>query len=87
MLRPERTLPSPLDRAGPSNAERAWIDIIVIDDSEPAIALAGTRFHLRLPDRSMHEGALDGRGRVYVNDIEPGKCWLELTDFAGGFNT
>lgn len=70
-----------------SRRERAWIDIIVIDDSEPAIALAGTRFQLRLPDRSMHEGVLDGRGRVCIDDIEPGKCWLELTELAGGFNT
>lgn len=69
-----------------SRPERAWVDILVIDDSEPAIALAGTRFQLRLPDRSTHEGVLDGRGRVFVDDIEPGKCWLELTELAGGFN-
>ena len=69
-----------------SRPERAWVDILVIDDSEPAIALAGTRFQLRLPDRSTHEGVLDGQGRVHIDDIEPGKCWLELTELAGGFN-
>lgn len=60
--------------------KRAWIDIVVIDDSAPARALAEAGFRLRLPDYSIREGALDGQGRVYLDDIEPGRCWIELTD-------
>lgn len=60
-----------------------WVAFTVIDDDDPARPLAGARFRLRLPDASTVAGALDGDGHARVDDIEPGKCWLELTDLRG----
>lgn len=63
---------------------RAWIDVIVVEDSAPTRALAGRKFRLRLPDGSTRDGTLDGQGRVYIDDIEPGRGSLEVTDFGVG---
>lgn len=60
--------------------ERAWVDITVIDDGEPARPLAGVGYRLTLPDRSVRTGALGSEGRVREDDVEPGKCWIELDD-------
>jgi phosphoribosylformylglycinamidine (FGAM) synthase PurS component len=60
-----------------------WVAFTVVDDDDPPRPLAGTRFRLRLPDASTVAGALDGDGHARVDDIEPGKCWLELTDLRG----
>lgn len=60
-----------------------WVAFTVIDDDDPARPLTGARFRLRLPDASAVAGALDGDGHARVDDIEPGRCWLELTDLRG----
>lgn len=60
-----------------------WVAFTVVDDEIPARPLAGARFRLRLPDASAVAGALDGDGHARVDEIEPGKCWLELTDLRG----
>ena len=60
-----------------------WVAFSVVDDDDPPRPLAGARFRLRLPDASTVAGALDGDGHARMDDIEPGKCWLELTDLRG----
>lgn len=60
-----------------------WVAFTVVDDDDPPRPLAGARFRLRLPDTSTVAGALDGDGHARVDDIEPGKCWLELIDLRG----
>lgn len=75
-----RELPPPAD--GPAPA-LTWVSFTVVDDGEPARPLTGARFRLRLPDASAVAGALDGDGHARVDDIEPGRCWLELTDLRG----
>jgi hypothetical protein len=79
---------TPVDtwRETESHRDRAWIDIMVIDDSVPPRALAQAGFRLRLPDYSTRDGILDSQGRVYLDDIEPGRCWLELTDPGRGID-
>lgn len=72
--------PAPVPREPEPARKRGWIDIVVVDDSTPARALIEAGFRLRLPDHSTREGALDGQGRVYLDEIEPGRCWIELTD-------
>lgn len=67
--------------------ERAWIDITVVDDSVPPRPLSGVRFALGLPDSSRREGALDGEGHLRVEDIDTGKCFLELTEVRTGLTT
>ncbi len=65
--------------------ELAWIDITVFDDRVPARLLARTRFRLSLPGGSVREGALNSQAHLHVDDIEPGKCWLELSDLGRDF--
>ena len=60
--------------------ERAWIDIEVVDDSVPPRPLGAVRFHLRMPDGSTRDGAFDGEGQLHVDDVEPGRAWLEVKD-------
>lgn len=82
--RPSAVEPAaPVDDFKPTPA-RAWIDVIVVEDSVPMRALAGRKFRLRLPDGSTRDGTLDGQGRVHVDDIEPGRGSLEVTDFGVG---
>lgn len=57
-----------------------WVGFTVVDDDDPARPLAGARFQLRLPDAATTAGKLDGDGHARVDDIHPGKCWLELTE-------
>lgn len=76
---PAAPAPGPEARSPQPRRERAWIDITVVDDSVPPRPLSGVRFALSLPDRSRREGALDGQGHVRVEDIDGGKCFLELT--------
>ncbi len=66
--------------------ELAWIDITVVDDRVPARPLARTRFRLSLPDGSVREGVLNDQAHLRVDDIEPGKCWLELRDLGRDFD-
>ena len=60
--------------------EAAWVDITVVDDRVPAQPLARTQFRLTLPGGAVREGALNGQAHLRVDDIEPGKCWLELSN-------
>jgi hypothetical protein len=61
-----------------------WVAVVVIDDDAPGRPLAGASFRLRLPDASIVTGVLDRGGHTRVDDIEPGKCWIELTDIERG---
>ncbi len=82
---PVKQPPAPLPSSEPRRA-RAWIAVTVVDDRVPARPLAGARFRLTLPDGSVREGVLNGQGHLRVDDIEPGKCWLELSDLGRGFS-
>ncbi|MFZ6179859.1 hypothetical protein [Nannocystis pusilla] len=62
-----------------------WVALNVVDDEEPARPLPRLRFQMRLPDGSTRTGALDGQGYVLVEDIDPGRCWVELKDIRRGF--
>ena len=64
--------------------ELAWIDITVVDDSVPPRPMSGIRFGLSLPDGSRRQGTLDGQGHLRVENIDPGKCFLELADLRTG---
>jgi hypothetical protein len=59
-----------------------WVAVMVVDEDERP--LVGARFRLRLPDASIVIGVLDGNGHTHVDGIEPGKCWIEITDIERG---
>jgi hypothetical protein len=79
-LASQAIVPAPPHQPHQPHRPRAWIDITVVDDSVPAEPIQGARFRLRLPDGSTRTSALDDQGRVYIDDIEPGQCWLELIE-------
>lgn len=75
------SLARPLEasRAIEARREAGWIEITVVDDSEPARPLRGARYHLSLPGDSTRQGTLDGTGHLRVDGIEPGRAWLDLS--------
>jgi hypothetical protein len=62
----------------------SWVALTVVDDDEPGRPLPQLQFRMRLPDGSTRTGALDGQGHALVEDIEPGRCWVELGDVRRG---
>lgn len=64
--------------------ESTWVAVTVVEEDDFGRPLAGARFRLRLPDASIVTGALDSNGHTRVDGIEPGKCWIELTDVERG---
>lgn len=49
-----------------------WIEIELLDDNGQPVA--GAKYKIELPDRSIHTGTLDQNGRVRYDGILPGSC-------------
>jgi type VI secretion system secreted protein VgrG len=55
-----------------------WIEIeLVGEDDKP---IPGARYRMTLPDGSVDEGTLDGKGFVRVVGFEPGSCEVTFPD-------
>lgn len=54
----------------------AWFEIEVVDDDGKK--LVGEAYRIELPDGTKREGLLDGKGRLRLEGIEPGKCKIEF---------
>lgn len=83
---PANQPPAPQPPGREPHREQSWIEITVVDDRVPARPLAGARFRLTLPDGSTREGLLNRQGNLRIDDIDPGKCWLELPDLGREIN-
>ncbi len=74
---------SPSTRAAARSQPRTWVEVALVDhEGQP---MPGERFSLRLPDGTLREGRLDGRGRARFADIDAGDCvlrWPDLEDEA-----
>lgn len=65
----------------------SWVALTVVDDDEPGRPLPRLHFRMRLPDGATRTGALDGQGHALVEDVEPGRCWVELVEVRRGLTT
>lgn len=58
--------------------EKTWIEIELHDmDGNP---VPGERYKITLPDGSVTEGTLDGKGFARVDGIDPGNCDVTFPD-------
>ncbi len=58
---------------------KTWVEFELLDwDGTPA---AFERYEIRLPDGSVQDGRLDGKGRARFSGIDPGNCQVSFPDF------
>ncbi len=83
-----RTFAAPVDGAhddaGPAHAAPrvaetdTWITVELVDEVDAL--LAGVRYRILLPDRSLREGALNAAGSVHLDGLTPGECVVTFPD-------
>ncbi|MFC1782179.1 type VI secretion system Vgr family protein [Planctomycetota bacterium] len=56
----------------------SWIKIEMVDEENEFVA--GIRYKIILPDKSVAEGTLDGKGFAQVKGIVPGTCQISFPD-------
>lgn len=71
---PQPTPPRPTPT--PPSERRSWIEIELVDeDGKP---VAGERYRVRLPDGTVKENFLDGRGFARIESPVPGNCQISF---------
>ncbi len=60
----------------PAQPGTAWFELEVVDDA--GNKLIGEAYRIELPDGTKKEGLLDGKGRLRLEGIDPGKCKIEF---------
>ncbi|MBX3382424.1 MAG: hypothetical protein KF864_02840 [Phycisphaeraceae bacterium] len=53
--------------------EKTWIEIL-LKDPETGEPIPGEAYAVKMPDGSLKEGTLDGKGFARVDDVDPGNC-------------
>jgi hypothetical protein len=56
----------------------SWIEIKLVD--EEGLPVPGERYRVTLPDETVAEGTLDGKGFARVDGFEPGGCKVTFPD-------
>jgi hypothetical protein len=77
----QETEEKPPERKPPEVKEKTWVEIELVDEQgEP---VAGEKYRILLPDGSVREGRLDGRGRARFDGLDPGTCEVGFPDRDG----
>lgn len=80
--RPQAQRP-PEEPPGPGPAEElGWIEVTLVDEEDRPIA--GEDYKITLPDGSLRVGKLDAAGRVRVDGIPQGTCWVQFPSLGRG---
>jgi len=58
--------------------EKSWIEIEMVDEEDEPVP--GEKYKITLPDDSVAEGTLDGKGFARVEGIEPGTCKITFPE-------
>lgn len=61
-------------KAKQQKQKKSWIEIELVDEESQPVA--GEAYRIELPDGSVAEGALDGKGFARVEGIVPGTCQI-----------
>lgn len=72
-------------KAGGGLRERTWIEVELLDDEGRPVPYE--RYWIKLPDGTVRQGRLDAEGRVYVGNLDEGRCeirWPDLDAAATG---
>jgi hypothetical protein len=54
--------------------EKTWIEIVLVDDSDPPQPVPFQRYRIEPPGGTVREGMLDANGRAMITGIDPGTC-------------
>jgi hypothetical protein len=66
------------DSSAPKIKEKTWVAIKLIDkDGKP---VPGASYKVKLPDASVVTGALNEKGEVQFDDIDPGQCLITFPE-------
>jgi hypothetical protein len=65
----------------PDPKKKSWIEVALVD--EEGNPVPGERYQVTLPDGSVNEGTLDGKGLVRIEGFDPGTCQIGFPDLDG----
>jgi hypothetical protein len=77
----EETEEKPPEKKPSETREKTWVGIELLDDEGGPVV--GEKYRLVLPDGSVREGRLDGRGQARFDDLDPGTCEVSFPDRDG----
>lgn len=73
------TKPTPPPEPEPPPApKKTWVEFVLLD--EEGVPVPEEKYSVELPDGSTKEGQLDADGRVRIDDIEDGTCWVTFPE-------
>ncbi len=58
--------------------KKSWIEIEMVDEEDEPVP--GEKYKITLPDDSVAEGTLDGKGFARIEGIEPGTCKITFPE-------
>jgi len=58
--------------------EKSWIEIEMVDEEDEPVP--SEKYKITLPDDSVAQGTLDGKGFARVEGIEPGTCKITFPE-------
>jgi uncharacterized protein (DUF2345 family) len=61
--------------------KKSWIEIELVDTQKQPVP--GERYKITLPDKTVAEGVLDGKGFARIEGIEPGTCEVTFPEMDG----
>jgi len=56
----------------------SWIEIELVDDDNKPVA--GEKYEITLPDKTVAKGTLDAKGVARIDGIDPGNCQITFPD-------
>lgn len=60
--------------------QKTWVEIVLVDDSDPPKPVPFKRYRLELPDGSTRQGRLDANGAATLTGIDPGTCEVSFPE-------
>jgi len=58
--------------------KKSWIEIELVDDDNKPVA--GEKYEITLPDKTVAKGTLDAKGVARVDGIDPGSCQISFPE-------
>ena len=74
--------PEATESVTPLATPKTWIAIQLLGEDD--LPIPGARYWIKLPDESVREGRLDGKGYAYFGDLDPGQCEIRWSDLDDG---
>jgi hypothetical protein len=62
----------------PDPKKKSWIEIVMVDEENKPVP--GMGYRITLPDNTVQEGTLDGKGFARVAGFDPGSCKVTFPD-------